>query len=174
MSARNAFHQARDKMHTAATACWSHRNQRERRLLGFSAALILLAVIYLALIDPALRGRARLQKELPALRRQAAELQSLTAKAASLSAQAAQRPAAPLTKEALEAALKSRGLTVQSVVLSGDMAKVQLSAVAFAGLLDWLADAHKTAHWQVVDATVSPLGAQPGIVNASVTLWQQK
>ena len=119
----------------------------------------------------------RLQKDLPALRQQAAELQSLTARAASLSSQLAAQPASPLSKEAVETALKSKGLNPQSVLLSGDMAKVQLSAVAFAGLLDWLEEVQKNARWQVVDANVSALGgqtAQPGIVNATVTLWQQK
>lgn len=177
MSTRNPLQQAWEKISTPANQYWAQRNQRERRLLGAAGALILVAVIYLLLLDPALSGRARLQKDLPALRQQAAELQSLTAKAASLSGQLAERPAAPLSKETIEAALKTKGLNPQSVTLSGDMAKVQLSAVAFAGLLDWLDDVQKNAHWQVVDANVSAVGganAQPGIVNATVTLWQQK
>jgi general secretion pathway protein M len=177
MSTRNQLQQSWEKISTPANQYWAQRNQRERRLLGAAGALILVAVIYLLLLDPALSGRARLQKDLPALRQQAAELQSLTARAASLSGRLAERPAAPLSKEVVETALKIKGLTPQSVTLSGDMAKVQLSAVAFAGLLDWLDDAQKNTHWQVVDANVSAAGganAQPGIVNATVTLWQQK
>nr|WP_205905415.1 type II secretion system protein GspM [Collimonas pratensis] len=160
-----------------AGAYWAQRNQRERRLLGAAAAVILLAIIYLLLLDPALSGRSRLQKDLPALRQHAAELQALTAKAASLSGQMAERPASPLSKEAVETALKSKGLSPQSVTLNGDMAKVQLAAVAFAGLLDWLDDVQKNSQWQVVDASVTALGGatpQPGIVNATVTLLQQK
>jgi general secretion pathway protein M len=177
MSTRNPLQQTWGKISTSASHYWAQRNQRERRLLAVAAALILIALIYLLLLNPALSGRARLQKDLPLLRQQAAELQALTAKAASLSNQSAERPASPLSKDAVEAALKSKGLNPQSVALSGDMAKVQLSAVAFPGLLDWLDDAQKNAHWQVVDANVSAAGganAQPGIVNATVTLWQQK
>lgn len=177
MSTRNPLQQAMEKIRTPASAYWAQRNQRERRLLTAAAILILFTVIYLLLLDPALTGRVRLQKDLPALRQQAAELQSLTAKAASLSGQLAARPASPLSKEAVETALTSKGLKPQSVALSGDMAKVQLSAVAFAGLLDWLDDAQKNAHWQVVDANISAVNGsapQPGIVNATVTLWQQK
>ena len=176
-STNNPIQQTWQKISTPLSLYWTQRNQREQRLLAAAGALILIAVIYLLLLDPALSGRARLQKDLPALRQQAAELQALTAKAISLSGQQAERPASPLTKEAIETALKSKGLNPQSVVLSGDMAKVQLSAVAFAGLLDWLDEAQKTAHWQVADANVTaPAGtnAQPGIVNATVTLWQQK
>ena len=177
MSTSNPLQQTWQKISTPVSLYWARRNQRERRLLAAAGVLILIAVIYLLLLDPALSGRARLQKDLPALRQQAAELQALTAKAISLSGQQAERPASQLTKEAVETALKSKGLNPQSVVLSGDMAKVQLSAVAFAGLLDWLDDAQKNAHWQVVDANVTAAGganAQPGIVNATVTLWQQK
>ncbi|AMP01919.1 type II secretion system (T2SS), M family protein [Collimonas arenae] len=177
MPAMNPMQQAWGKIRTPAAAYWSQRNQRERRLLGSAAALILLACVYQLLIVPAWSGRIRLQKDLPVLRQQAAELQSLTAKAASLAGQQAERPATPLSKEAVETALKSKGLNPKGVVLSGDMAKVELSAVAFAGLLDWLDDAQKNSQWQVVDANISvPAGAnvQPGTVNASITLWQQK
>lgn len=177
MSTSNPLQQTWQKISTPASLYWAQRNQRERRLLTAAAALILIAVIYLLLLDPALSGRVRLQKDLPGLRQQAAELQSLTAKAMSLSRQQAERPASQLSKEAVETALKSAGLHSQSVVLSGDTAKIQLSAVAFAGLLAWLDDAQKDAHWQVVDANVSAPGganAQPGIVNATITLWQQK
>ncbi|MEO6921691.1 MAG: type II secretion system protein GspM [Collimonas sp.] len=177
MSTRNPLQQTWDRISIPAGAYWAQRNQRERRLLSAAGVLILLAVIYLLLLDPALSGRSRLQKDLPALRQQAAELQSLTTKAVSLSGQMAERPASPLNKEAVESALKSKGLSAQSVTPNGDMAKVQLSSVAFAGLLDWLDDVQKNSQWQVVDANVTALGGatpQPGIVNATVTLWQQK
>ncbi|AIY43764.1 General secretion pathway protein M [Collimonas arenae] len=176
-STRNPLRQAWDRIATPAGAYWAQRNQRERRLLSVAGVVILLAIIYLLLLDPALNGRSRLQKDLPALRQQAAELQSLTAKAVALSGQIAERPASPLSKEAVESALKSKGLSAQSVTLNGDMAKVQLSSIAFAGLLDWLDDAQKNSQWQVVDANVTALGGatpQPGIVNATVTLLQQK
>lgn len=176
-STRNPLQQAWDRISVPAAAYWAQRNQRERRLLGAAAAVILLAIIYLLLLDPALSGRSRLQKDLPALRQQAAELQTLTAKATALSGQMAERPASSLSKEAVETALKAKGLSPQSVTLNGDMAKVQLAAVAFAGLLDWLDDAQKNSQWQVVDASITALGGatpQPGIVNATVTLLQQK
>ena len=177
MAATNPMQQAWGKIRAPMAVYWSQRNQRERRLLGSAAAVIVLACVYLLLIDPAWSGRIRLQKDLPVLRQQAAELQALTAKAVSLAGQQAERPAAPLTKEAVETALKVKGLSAQSVALSGDMAKVQLSGVAFTGLLDWLNDAQTNGQWQVVDANIStPAGgnAQPGVVNASLTLWQQK
>jgi len=60
------------------------------------------------------------------------------------------------------------------VLISGDFAKVQLADVAFAGLLDWLDEVQKTAHWQVTDATVTAVGTQAGWVNGSVTLRQLK
>ncbi|PUA19102.1 type II secretion system protein GspM [Glaciimonas sp. PCH181] len=149
---------------------WQQRQPRERTVLGCGFAVVLLALLYLVLIDPALSGRLRLQKSLPVLHQQSAQLQSLLTKAGTLAGHAAQ-PSAPISKEAIEAALQRKGLLAKSIVMSGDIAKVQLSDVAFSGLLDWLDDAQKTSQWQVIDATVN---AQAGTVNASVTLRQQQ
>jgi general secretion pathway protein M len=177
MSAINPLQQAWGKIRVPAAAYWAQRNQRERGLLGAAAALIVLSCIYLLLVEPAWSGRIRLQKDLPVLRQQAAELQALTARAASLTGLQAERTAPTLTKDAVEMALKVKGLSAQSVALSGELARVQLSGVAFAGLLDWLDNAQKNSQWQVVEANISaPGGAnvQPGTVNASLTLRQQK
>ncbi|MFC5472358.1 type II secretion system protein GspM [Paraherbaspirillum soli] len=172
MPAFNGLLQARDKALAPLTAMWAQRNQRERTLLGAGAGFVLLALIYLLLIDPALSGRLRLQKSLPGLRQQAVELQALQAKAATLT-EPQERPVPVFSKETIETALKGKGLNPKSVLLSGDIAKVELAGVAFAGLLDWLDDAQKSAHWQLVDANISAQD-QAGVVNASLTLSQQK
>lgn len=180
--ASNPLRQFSGKTRASAITYWSQRNQRERRLLASTAAFILLVLIYLLLIQPALDGRARLQKELPALRQQAADMQALTERAALVAAQPAARVRVPLNKEAVQSALKSKGMTAQSVVMNGDTARIQMDAVDFFGLIDWLAIVQLTAHWQVVDASVSALNAamqsrqsaQPGVVNATVLLSQQR
>jgi len=170
-SATKVFNQTKEKFAMPIKDFWQQRQPRERVMLSCGLAVVLSALVYLLLIDPALSGRMRLQKSLPVLRQQAAELQLLTARAATLSGRTAQL-VAPLSKGAIDTALTGKGLMAKSVVMSGDFAKVQLSDVAFAGLLDWLDEVQKTAHWQVADATVT-LSAQAGVVNASVTLSQQ-
>jgi general secretion pathway protein M len=125
---------------------------------------------YALLIDPALSGRDQLNKNLPVLRQQVAQMQALSKEAAALSGKSAS-PLIAMSKENIEAALARNGLKPQSVMLTGDFAKVQLSAVSFAGTLNWLDDMQKTALLSVVDANIVVL-AQPDMVNATFTLRQ--
>lgn len=151
---------------------WDQRNARERRLLMAGSAVLALGVLYALLIGPALAGRDRLNQNLPALRQQVAQLQALSKEAANLSDQSA--PAvAPLTRENLQAALQRKGLKPQSVLLTGDLAKVQLSAASFSALLESLDELQKTALVSVVEANIVAL-AQPDLVDATLTLRQQK
>ena len=56
--------------------------------------------------------------------------------------------------------------------MSGDLAKVQLNAVAFADTVQWLEELQKTARVSVVEANIDAQ-EQAGMVNASFTLRQQ-
>jgi len=151
---------------------WNARNARERMLLASAAVVMVLGLFYALLIGPALSGRNQLNKSLPLQRQQVAQLQAMAREAAGLSANAA--PAVPpMSKESIDAALARKGLKAQTVALTGDVARVQLSAVSFAGVIDWLDDMQKTALLSVVEANIVAL-AQPDMVNATLTLRQQK
>lgn len=152
---------------------WNARNARERAMLAAAAAAVFLGVVYAILIGPAVSGRERLESSLPALRQQAAQLQAMSREASSLSGAEAPPPAAPMSKEAIEAALTRKGLKAQNVAWSGETARIQLSSVSFAGLLDWIDDMQKTGGLSVVDANIVAL-AQPDMVNATLTLRQRK
>lgn len=149
---------------------WMERNARERKQIGLALSVAACGLFYMLFIGPALSGRAQLAKSLPDLRLQAAELRNLSKQAVSLSAITA-APVSAMSKESIEAALASKGLKPQSVAMAGDVAKVQLSAVSFAGLLDWLDEMQKTARITVVDASIVAQ-AQTDIVNATLTLRQ--
>ncbi|MEO8331566.1 MAG: type II secretion system protein M [Gallionella sp.] len=147
---------------------WAVRDARERNMLGAAALVVTLGLAYSLLIDPALTGRERLNKKLPVLRQQVAQMRSFSKEAASLSG----NPAAPqsaMSKETIEAALARNRLKPQSVMLSGDFAKVQLATVSFASTLYWLEDMQKTALLSVTDANITVL-SQPDMVNATITL----
>ena len=154
------------------SAFWNERNRREQNMLVAAIVVIVLGLIYVLLVDPALSGRADLEKKLPALRQQAAEVQAL-AKEAGASAGRSAPPAPPMTREALEASLGRQGLKAQSVTLTGELAKVQLNAVPFSGTVEWLTEIQRTARVSVVDAMVEAQ-AQPDTVNATFTLRQQR
>ncbi len=154
------------------SAFWSERNQRERNMLVAAIAVVVLGLIYALFLDPALSGRTDLEKKLPALRQPAAEVQALSKDAVAASSKAA-TPVPPMNKESIEASLARKGLKPQNVSVTGELAKVQLSEVSFAGAIDWLADMQRTARVSVVEAKVDAL-TQPDMVNASFTLRQQR
>lgn len=146
------------------------RDARERAMLAVAAVAAALGLFYALLIDPALTGRNQLNKSLPELRQQVAQLQALSKEAAALSGKAAS-PVTAISEESIKTTLAGKGLKPQSVTLSGDLAKVQLASVSFAGTLAWLDDMQKTARLSVVDANIVAL-AQPDMVNATLTLRQ--
>ena len=153
-----------------AAAFWQARTEQERKFLGAGGAVVALALFYGLLISPALDGRARLRRELPELRQQAAELQALALEAASLRGQNTIAPA-PMTHDSLAASLSARGINAQSVAITGEYAKVQLNAVPFAGVVAWLDAVRSESRIQVQEASFTAQDTA-GMVNASVTLHQ--
>ncbi|MGN6389482.1 MAG: type II secretion system protein GspM [Burkholderiaceae bacterium] len=155
------------------TADYLHqRTPRERAMIGVAAVAVLLALIWFVLLAPALDGRARLERALPSLRQQAAELQAMSAEAKTLGA-ADPRTVAPMSRQTVEAALARKGIKAQNVAMIGDFAKVQLQGVSFPALLDWLDEARRTARMSVTEANVTAQ-SQAGTVDATLTLAQQK
>ena len=61
---------------------WETWTQRERRMVVAMLGAVGLALVYLLLLDPALSGRAKLQRDLPKLRADAAEMSGIAAGAA--------------------------------------------------------------------------------------------
>jgi len=152
------------------TEFWSARNARERTMLAVAALVVTFGLAYAVLIGPALSGREQLNKNLPVLRQQVAQMRALSNQAALLALKPAVPPVA-MSRESVEAALARNGLKAQNVLLNGDFAKVQLSSVSFANLLYWLDDMQKTSRLSVTDANIVAL-AQPDTVNATITLRQ--
>jgi len=160
-------------LNESATAFWNGRNERERSILMYGSLLLLLLLVYAIFFGPALNGRTTLNKDLPALRQQAAEVQALAKQAAELNSAGASSEAAPISQETIAASLSSHGMKPQNLAVTDDLVRMQLNPVSFAGLLDWLDDQQKTSHLTVVDANFIAL-PQTDMVNATVTLKQQR
>jgi general secretion pathway protein M len=159
-----------DRLSLSFSAFWAARNARERSMLAVAALVVTFGLAYAVLIDPAVSARKRLNNSLPELRQQVAQLRALSKEAAALSViSAAPRPA--VSSENIEAALARNGLKSQSVILTGDFAKVQLATVSFANTLRWLDEMQKTALLGVTDANIVAL-PEPGMINATFTLRQ--
>ena len=63
---------------------WRAIAPRERRLVLLAGGVVIVALIYLALIEPAWQGRRALQKELPVLRQQLSQMIALAGEAKQL------------------------------------------------------------------------------------------
>lgn len=149
---------------------WLARTEQERKYLAAGAAVVLLALVYALFIDPAVSGRAQLQKDLPQLRQQAAQLQAMALEAGELARQPAPQ-VVPMTREILAASLASRSIVPQTLTMTGEYAKLQLNGVSFANLVAWL-DAERREHRILVqDATISAQ-SPAGQVDAALTLRQ--
>ena len=155
----------------AASIFWDARSGQERQLLGWAGAFVLLALFYLVLIAPAQDGRARLRQELPQLRLQTGEMRALAAQAAALAGQAPAQVAG-MSRDSLNSSLAARGLSPQSLAVTGEYAKLRLSGVPFAGLIDWIDVQRRESRIAVQEANIV---AQPvaGLVDATLTLHQR-
>lgn len=151
---------------------WAARDARERIMLAAGAVVAGLGLIYLALIDPALTGRAQTTKNLPLLRQQVAQIQAMAKEATAFPATPASSQAT-LTRELIVNTMTGKGLPIQNVTVSGDQVTVQLAAASFAATLAWLDEIQKSARLAVVEANIVALD-QPDMVNAKLTLRQAR
>lgn len=151
---------------------WVERDVRERKILAGGGIAAAVAFIYVVGIAPAYTGASRLQKDLPQLRQQALSLQALSREAMALNANPA-APAVMSTKESIDAALARKSLKAQSVVVTGDLVRLQLNNVSFAAMLEWIDEMQKSARLSVVETSFTAQ-AQTDIVNATVSLRQPK
>lgn len=147
---------------------WAVRDARERTMLSVAALVVTMGLVYALLIDPALSGRSQLNKNLPELRQQVAQLQALSKESAALSGKTV-APPVTMSKEDIESSLLRNGLKVQSVISTDSFIKIQLAAASFAGTLNWLGEMQKTALITVAEANIVT-SSKPDTVNATLTL----
>ena len=168
MSAAATFSRLRD----STAIFWNDRSIRERKQMLVIGSIMLAALLYLLLFEPALTGRTQLRKSLPELRQKSADMQDLARQAAALEANVVPPPPV-LEKSTIEVGLLGKGLKAQSVVVTDEVVRVQLSSVSFAALVEWLGEVQKIERLSVIDASITAL---PGsdTVSATLTLRQQK
>ncbi|SDG96110.1 MULTISPECIES: type II secretion system protein GspM [unclassified Duganella] len=153
-----------------ADAFWQVRTAQERKLLRIGGIVVGVGLFYSLLVDPALSGREQLHKELPQLHQQAAEMQGMAREAQALKGQNSIAPT-PMTRDSLNAGLAARGLTPQSLNVTGEYAKLAFTGAQYAGVVAWLDAIRTESRINVVDASFTAQEA-PGVVNATLTLRQ--
>jgi general secretion pathway protein M len=138
---------------------WSQRAPRERLTLAAAAGVLLLAMVYLLLIEPAATGIPRLERSLPATRTQAVHLEQLLAEVTSLKARPQVAVLAPAeVRAALEKSVAAAGLKASRIVplADGDL-QLSFANVPYATWTAWLA------------STERELGARASVVSARAT-----
>jgi general secretion pathway protein M len=166
MSAASQLAQLRERL----SAAWMARSEQERKMLAIGGAVAAIALVYAVLIDPAVSGRAQLEKSLPQLRQQAAQMRSLALEAGELARQPAVQ-VAPMTRDSVAASLAALSITPVSLAVTGDTARMQLSGVPFANLVGWLDTQRRDARISVQEASFKALDTA-GQVDATLTLHQ--
>ncbi|MCU9958311.1 type II secretion system protein M [Burkholderia sp. BKH01] len=147
-----------EQLNQTLTQFWGERSQREKMLLGWGGAVLALAIAYSVLWSPAQEGRARIQRELPNMRRELAQMTAQANEAKSLTA-AAQgvAPTGLALKDALTASLSDHGLQGAQVQIVGNGVQIQMKNVSFPAWTQWLDDARRQFKAQVGEAHATAL-----------------
>lgn len=151
---------------------WQQRDARERRWLSIGMVSILLALIYLIFINPALSNKAILEKAIPQLRQQVAEMAVMSSQYAKIASQMSSDVPA-VTRESVEASLLRRGIKAQTLTSADDIVRLQVTSVAYVNIMEWLLEMQKAARLTVEDAKITGL-TEVGQVGVVLTLKQQK
>ncbi|MFZ6813117.1 type II secretion system protein GspM [Undibacterium sp. Rencai35W] len=156
----------------AVTSYLQQLETRERRMLLLGVASIVAALLYFIGIDPAWSGKKQLQKAIPQLKQQVAEMDVLSRQSAQLGVAMAENVDA-ISREAVELSLSRRGVKAQNLSVSDDMVRLQISTVAYPTLMEWLLEMQKSSRLTVEESKLTAL-AESGQVSATLTMKQQK
>lgn len=151
-------------------AFWSARNPREQAILAGGSAVLVLALGYMLLWEPAAEGRQRLARSLPQMRADLAEMETLAQEARGLKATPAPSLRGDALTQALQDSLGQHGLKATRLAAGADISvQVQLDKVPFGAVSAWLQDVRQQQRMKVIDARIVYVGAT-ALVNVSATL----
>lgn len=166
MSAVTQVAQLRERLAVA----WLARTEQERKFLTIGAAVAAVLLVYALAVAPAVAGRAQLEKTLPQLRQDAAQMRAMALEAGELARQPAQQ-VQPIARDSMAASLAAVSITPVSLTVAGETARMQLTGVSFANLVGWLDAQRREARVAVQEAAIT--AREPaGQVDATLTLRQ--
>ena len=150
---------------------WASLAPRDRRMLIIAGCFLLVIIFWQVLLEPAWVGRQRLQKTLPTLRADLAQMDHMAAEAREL-ANAADAPAETVAQVTvrLEQSLLARGMDKEAakVQAQGDIIEVRFHQAPFENWIFWLAAAVRETRTRIVDLSVTR--ESPGVFSGRLAL----
>lgn len=137
-------------------AWWLGMARRERAMTAAAGSFALLVLLYLVAIEPAWKARERLRGELPRLRAQAAEVDSLAQEARQLASRGVAAESATAARIALEQSLARANLAgVRVAVLDERRIAVSARAVPVTQWLAWAEEAARDSRLRIAAVRIS-------------------
>jgi general secretion pathway protein M len=151
---------------------WIERAPRERTILGLGAGMVLIAVLYLVLIEPAWTGISRLERSLPQQRSLAAELDALLGEVRGLKSQPQVATVSPSeVRGAIETSLARAGMKAARIVpLSDGDIQLTFANVPYGTWAAWLAGIERELGARTTSVVITGKEATPGNVDAELAL----
>jgi general secretion pathway protein M len=136
---------------------WRAMALRERRMVTAAALSVLFAVVYLLMFEPAWKGVAKLDQELPQLRAQVAQMGALASEARRLGTVPKAIESTEVLQQALQASVQAAGLgnALSELKLSGDLFDLSFSAVPHTAWLTWLDTTLRETRLRVADLSIT-------------------
>jgi general secretion pathway protein M len=154
---------------------WAALAPRERRMLGIGIFVIAISIVYFLLFEPAFLGRKKLLEELPVLRSQLGQVESLGSEARRLTSVPTGLDNPTALKGLIEQSVAASGLKGQltQVTQTGDLIEARFKAVGFNQWLLWLDSAVRETRMRVVDVAMTKEGAD-GLASGKVVFEVSK
>lgn len=143
------------KVRLQARQAWGRLAPRERRLVAAAGTLLLIAALWFAFLQPALRTLREAPPKIDRLDAQLQLMQSLATQSNGL------RGATPVPQAQAVAALRSATETLQGkarLTLVGDRATLTLNGIDALSLQRWLTEARSAARARPVEAQLTRSG----------------
>jgi general secretion pathway protein M len=150
---------------------WNERAPREKSVLVLLGAIVVLAIVYLTLVEPAVTGIQRLERGLPQTRSQAAQLDALLAEVKALKARPQVATVSPTeARGAIDKSLAAAGMKAARIVpLSDGDLQITIANVPYASWSVWLASLERELGARAISVNANGNGT-PGNVDVELAL----
>lgn len=148
---------------------WQALNARERRGVALALTVLGCAIVWWALVAPALRTLRQAPEQHLALQAQLAQMQGLQAQARTMQARAALDPATATAH--LQAAASRLGPNTR-VVVQGDQVTLNIQGASASAMTEWMLQLQSAEALQPTQLRLQRSGTAPNVTWSGTVLFQ--